>query len=297
VWGNLGTWDDEKEAVGASVGLIYHNVRELLTAQRGNAPFNSIVTIGRQQLFLRPAEVAALKHEFGLGNALTAPPFGAYADDFLRATLDTDELYALDASDYEGATLIHDLNVPVPTKLECRFDAVIDAGSLEHVFAAPIALASYMRMLKPLGRLFIATTANNLCGHGFYQFSPELMFRALDAAHGFRIDRLLLLEARYPSIELAPTKRVVEVTDPAALRQRIGLVSRRPVLLLVHAQKLHHLPDPFAVSPQQSDYTVQWQRPANRVPDEQAAFIRHYQGLRQRLRFSWLNRRFYRRVD
>ena len=61
-----------------------------------------------------------------------------------------------------------------------QFDVVYDGGTLEHVFNFPVALRNAMELLRPGGRLFtIHTCANNLCGHGFYQFSRELFYRTL----------------------------------------------------------------------------------------------------------------------
>jgi len=38
----------------------------------------------------------------------------------------------------------------------------------------------------------IHTPASNLCGHGFYQFSPELFYRALNATNGFEVERMIM---------------------------------------------------------------------------------------------------------
>src|SRR4029077_10267153 len=103
--------------------------------------------------------------------------FGNYADDFWNEFLDAESVETLDYSTYEGASIVHDLNSPVPASLHGRFDAVIEAGSLEHIFNFPMAIRNLMRMTKVGGWVFITTVANNLCGHGFYQFSPELIYR------------------------------------------------------------------------------------------------------------------------
>jgi 2-polyprenyl-3-methyl-5-hydroxy-6-metoxy-1,4-benzoquinol methylase len=90
-----------------------------------------------------------------------------------------------------NASIIHDLNKPVPKELEERFDVVLDGG-LEHVFDFPQAIENAMRMTKIGGHLILETPANNLCGNGFYQFSPELFFRVLDSGNGFELERLYL---------------------------------------------------------------------------------------------------------
>ena len=135
------------------------------------------------------------------------------------------------ASDYESAGLIHDLNHPVSSELHERFDVVIKAGSLEHVFNFPIAVGNLMRMLPAGGFMYLTVPANNLFGHGFYQFSPELMFRIFTPDNGFELKRVMLAEARFPGTELASARGVYEVADPARFGSRVELFSRRPAIL------------------------------------------------------------------
>jgi hypothetical protein len=79
----------------------------------------------------------------------------------------------LDASPYEGADTIHDMNTPVPEAWHGRYDVVIDSGSLEDIFNFPVAIANLANMLRVGGTIFVTTPANNLMRHGFYQFSPD----------------------------------------------------------------------------------------------------------------------------
>jgi hypothetical protein len=212
----------------------------------------------------------------------------------------------LDYSGYEGADTIHDLNLPVPESLVGRFDAVVDAGSLEHVFNFPVAVANLMRMARVGGSVFITTPANNLCGHGFYQFSPELMFRVFSPENGFETRRVALVEAVFPSVELTVNRRVHEVTDPAAVGRRAGLLSKRPVMMMVEAVKTAEVPL-FAVPPLQSDYVSAWGRGPKSAGGRGSAVRRLFdrlplplqrriRGWRERVVFSLANRRFYRRV-
>jgi SAM-dependent methyltransferase len=282
------------------MALTYHDVRLLLRARQASRPLRDVVTIGRQGLALHRRDLRALADEFGpevLG-PWAATPYGVYADAFLREAVGVERLCALDASDYEGATVLHDLNRPLPAELEQRFDAVIDGGTLEHIFDVPAALRAYMGMLRVGGSLFLSTPANNLCGHGLYQLSPELMHRVFVAERGFRADHIALVEAVYPGIELRPARRAVAVVDPDAVAERVTLTGRRPVMLLVQAEKLEHRDDPFADPPQQSDYTARWRdgrahelrSGRRRVPLSVRALVR---GWRQRRSGSLSNKRFY----
>ncbi|NVK14916.1 MAG: class I SAM-dependent methyltransferase [Rhodobacteraceae bacterium] len=86
------------------------------------------------------------------------------------------DMEAMDFSDYEGATLLHDLNRPVPAELEGQFSLIFDGGTLEHVFNVPMALETVFRMLKPGGRFVSANGFNGWPAHGIYQFNPELVW-------------------------------------------------------------------------------------------------------------------------
>jgi SAM-dependent methyltransferase len=290
------------------MALTYHDVRELLAARHAGASFDRTLTIGRQALSLHRSEVRALCSENGLDPRSTwaRQGFGAPADAFFAEALGTTELVALDVSRYEGAALLHDLNEPIPADWEEGFDAVVDGGSLEHVFDVRTALSNVMRLARVGGRVFVSTPGSNLLGHGFYQFSPELFYRAFGDASGFRVHGVKLVEAAYPGIDLVPARAAYSVVDADQVGERVGLVSRRPAMVLAHAEKLRHVPDPLAVAPQQSDYTRRWAASRGHHADARgggflrrripAGLRRRVRGLRQLRRYSYRNRRFFRRL-
>jgi len=63
--------------------------------------------------------------------------FGIFARE-----LGASKVSAMDVSEYEGADILHDLNVPAPANLHERFDLLIDGGTLEHVFNVPVSMES-----------------------------------------------------------------------------------------------------------------------------------------------------------
>src|SRR4029077_3887913 len=97
----------------------------------------------------------------------------------------------------------------------------------------------------------------NHCGHGFYQFSPELFFRIFKAHSGFHLERLLLLNHPFPGLELSSSHRFFAVQDPEDVRNRVGLVTDSPVILLLEAER-RSIEQILVSPPQQSDYTNQW---------------------------------------
>jgi hypothetical protein len=304
------------------MGLTYYDAKRLWEARLAGVSFENTLTFGRLHSFLHPAELEALRRDYRSrfpGSELTPLEnyrFGDFSDRFWVEFLDASSVQTLDYSGYEGATVVHDMNTPIPDKLCERFDAVIEAGSLEHVFQFPVAIRNLMLMAKTGGMVFLTTVANNLCGHGFYQFSPELMYRIFSPENGFETPRVVLLEGAYPWMELTPLRAAYSVADPARVGERVGLQSSHPVMMAVDAKKISSV-QPFGVAPQQSDYVVAWERTAadgNRsdagtLPRNAArqllkriftalplAWQQRIQGVRAKRQCSFRNTRFYRRL-
>ncbi len=223
-------------------------------------PLGKTATLGRLELFLNRAQLTRLLRPTAATPQEIDGCLDRYAEPFLKRCAGATEVVSIDVSPYEGAGIIHDMNARLPRDAEQQFDTVIDGGTLEHVFNFPVALANCMRLVRPGGRLIMFMPGNSLMGHGFYQFSPELLYRALSPAHGFEVRRLQAVKFKYVSVELDAVGPPLDVQDPAALHTRTVVASARPVTLHVCAQKVRHLDDPFAVAPQQSDYVAAWNR-------------------------------------
>jgi SAM-dependent methyltransferase len=90
---------------------------------------------------------------------------------------------ALDVSDHEGADILFDLNrAECPDDLRGRFGVVFNGGTLEHIFHIPNALANISALLRPGGVVIHVLPLNNWVDHGYFQFSPTLMFDYYSAA-------------------------------------------------------------------------------------------------------------------
>jgi hypothetical protein len=168
----------------------------------------------------------------------------------LLMSLGAKHVTAIDISPYEGATVLHDMNLPISDKLKTQFSVVVDGGTLEHVFAYHQALKNAMEMVKIGGHFLTMTTCNNFMGHGFYQFSPELFFRAFSDANGFVLEHMFACES-------SGTGRWYRVSDPKIIGQRVELINNCPTYLLIQARRQHDMPI-FAALPQQSDYSCAW---------------------------------------
>lgn len=242
------------------MGIDIETARFLCSSKQTGASFHRCLTLGRQNYFLGNTETRMLLREFGWNPQehpdLFAEPYSRFKfSDAFWKFLGAEELVTLDASEYEGANRIHDLNQPAPEDLKRRFDAVCDFGTLEHVFHFPVALQNCLEMVALGGRFYAQTPANNFFGHGFYQFSPELFHRVLSPTNGYTLERLV-------AVEYGPSRTWYDVPDPAAIRSRVALVNSFPTTLLVQARRTEIVPI-LQAPPQQSDYAAQWSNGAS----------------------------------
>jgi hypothetical protein len=249
------------------MGVEYHTCRFLLQARARGHNFGRVLTVGRQNLVITPRDLRKLAATFDFSptDLTQTEPASAltYVEPFFTKLLKAAEVESIDFSTYEGATHVHDLNVPLPAEFHARFDTILEAGSLEHIFNFPTAIKNLMQALKVGGTIFLQTPANNYCGHGFYQFSPELFYRVFSAENGFQVRRMQIVEHFYPAHFFAATPH--DVTDPATIHKRVQLINNRPTLLLIEAHKTADTPI-FAKPPQQSDYVPLWKKNASAMP-------------------------------
>jgi len=103
---------------------------------------------------------------------------GEISDSMFFECLGFTDVHSVDASDYEGADFVHDLNQPgLAEVVDGPYDLVIDVGTMEHVFNVPGVLRNIFDVLKIGGSIIHVVPANNLVDHGFYQFSPVLFYQ------------------------------------------------------------------------------------------------------------------------
>jgi hypothetical protein len=202
-----------------------------------------VATVGRQALLLSKSQLQRVLK--------TAP--GVYSAKYCEALL-TDyfgatSVESFDNSDYQGATHIVDMNRPLT--ISNRYDTVIDGGCLEHIYNVVQALKNVSQICVEGGQILHISPANNFCGHGFWQFSPELFFSLYSETNGYSETEVLLAD-------LADERFWYQVRKPENGR-RANIISSTPVYALVRTRKK------AAVSHdnvQQSDYVHAWRRSA-----------------------------------
>ena len=224
----------------------------LLLRNEPGIDLSKTIILGRQHNYIGPFLRRAVQSNFGLSrNSL--PLASEYADEFLEV-LGIVNPMILDISNYEGATILHDLNTPIPAELKNQFSTVIDIGASEHIYNIPQALQNLKDLCATNGHLLIISPANNWLGHGFYQFSPELFFRAFDAASGFEIRNIFLIKLKLSG------DIWYELNDPKSMGRRGTIITKRRCFVALIATKVSS--GTSQAQPQQSDYEFAWAAPS-----------------------------------
>lgn len=224
------------------MGIDFHALNFLRYAA-ANGPFGDTMTIGRQELHVNPVALARL--------VTPSPAYepSAYCDAILMDRFGARNVASIDNCDYEDATHIVDMCQPIPAEMHGRYDTVIDAGTTEHVYNAPQALKNCSDLAKPGGQVIHVLPANNYCGHGFWQFSPELFFSLYSAKNGYRDTEVFLAD-------FTDKWRWFRVIEPRDGR-RVNVMSLGELYVMVRtvraAEAFSH------ADVQQSDYVHDWQ--------------------------------------
>lgn len=185
------------------MGFVRANTIPLLRQHRRRPFSGRVLCLGAPDVYFTDEALAGMASAVGApidrsapARLSTRPDFqglGYLSGDTLLSRLGFAAVDVLDVSPFEGARLIHDLNDPnLPAEWVGRFDAVVDHGTLEHVFHLPHALMNLWRLLKVGGRLMHSSPTSNLVDHGFYMFSPTL-FHDFYSANRWAIDDIFVV--------------------------------------------------------------------------------------------------------
>jgi hypothetical protein len=208
------------------MGIHPHTVMFLKFASV-RMPLGRVATMGRQGMFVSSAKMRAI-----IGAAPRAD-YGEYCEHFLMSELGASHVHSFDISDFEGATHVCDFNHTVA--IQERYDTILDGGFLEHIFNVPQALENMSTLCATGGQILHVLPANNVCGHGFWQFTPELFFALYCAENGYADTQVFLAD-------VANEKDWYEVNPPAT-GAGVVIVSSGPVWLLartVRARQFSH---------------------------------------------------------
>ena len=219
------------------MALTFHTFKYLEKLKKENFFLGETLSLGRLNNLINKDDFKTLKISLSEED---------YADKILFENFNLKSLNSLDFSKFENADIIYDLNEPIE-KLDKQFDTILDFGTSEHVFNISQCLKNISDLCKINGHIIHCLPANNNCGHGFWQFSPELFFNIYSKKNGFEDTEIFLINLF--------DKRNWYKINKQELGERLELNSSEPLYIIVKTKKIG--PNHFK-NINQSDYEYQW---------------------------------------
>ena len=155
---------------------LNRTARKVLQRMVETQPLGNVLTLGRQRIYFNS----------------TRYEYREYCERYLL-DMGARSVDSVDISDYEGCTYVADLNSDVVGEgiLNAgHYDTVLDLGTTEHIFDLQSVNRNIKNLLALGGRVLHVLPANNFCGHGFYQFSPEYFNAIYAERNGYKLDLL-----------------------------------------------------------------------------------------------------------
>ena len=179
------------------MGISNANLALLLAAQHSSSmPLGRVVTLGKQSFWPTRAFLGSILKIVSIADNADEV-FSIINDNgssFILRYLRACHVNEIDVSPYEGASIIHDMNNPIPQQYHLQYDFLYDGGSSEHIFNVKQVFDNINSLVKVGGRIASSVPANNQLGHGFYQFSPELYYRYFSPENGYHKTAVFLCE-------------------------------------------------------------------------------------------------------
>lgn len=181
------------------MGLSKNEIIDILKL-RQQYKFSSLLMLGKQDIgnTAELDEYRSLLNKYGISyNEDKYNKLYPDIDEGLNIIIDSvdffkcffTEVNALDINAYEGADIIFDLSSnSMPSKLNERWDIVIDGGTLEHIFNQTVAFDNMNHLVKRNGYIYHNVPAAGWVDHGFYSFSPTYFIDGYNQTPDFEIE-------------------------------------------------------------------------------------------------------------
>jgi SAM-dependent methyltransferase len=264
------------------MGIAKSAFNLLLKEKKGGFLKGKVLQLGRQHTFLTFPQALSLAQAAGvsLPNADSLEirlsfkedlKKSKYIDDItLFSLLGFDEVHSLDASSFEGATLIYDLNVPIPKELHNQYDVIYDGGTMEHIFSVPNVLQNIHDLLKEGGIVIHASPSHNHVDHGFYMFSPTL-FTDYYMANAYQILSSYIFQY---SDDHNRSWNIYQYEPGSLDGFSFGGFGKEMLGIWFIAQKTSR--STSSVIPQQGAYVKQWRSEIPSAPKSSFSFLRSW---------------------
>lgn len=227
------------------MGIDVQAIRVLVDLSKKKS-LGKVITLGRQNLSLSNFEKKKLSRKYNIKLSLLEEE---WAEPLLLEHFKAESIDSVDNSKFEGATIIHDLNTLIDDEYANAYDTVLDFGTSEHIYNIKAVVDNLVKLTKVAGHVVHIVPSNNMCGHGFYQFSPMFYTQIYSRKNGFTLNFLAI--AKIKSID-----KWYKVVDLAGM-DRYVFYNQYPSTIIVIATK-ETLPSLNLAAIQQPDYATQW---------------------------------------
>lgn len=164
--------------------MILPTIARMLLQEHAHRPIKGrVLCLGPQQVALNKGEVDAMfaKTPEAAAEALASwrksgSDEAVVSDAYFFSKFPKVRLDSLDVVEGYGGTVIHDLNAPIPKRLEGKFDFILDGGTFDHLVQLGTAFQNVIRMLRPGGRVFHYNAASGYIGAAYVSFGPDLFY-------------------------------------------------------------------------------------------------------------------------
>lgn len=176
------------------MGLDYTAFEAIFRSLKYVTNKRKLLTIGRQGIHIPSSYIDSFLEKNNLSDLKDRYHWGFCEKFFID--LGFESVDSLDYSSYENASIIHNMNTPIPSD-SSTYDYILDCGSTEHMFNIPQVCENIINLLN-IGGIYVSITPNNnLSGHGIYQFSPEFYLTAFSTKYGMEVQELHLAKAGF----------------------------------------------------------------------------------------------------
>jgi len=171
------------------MGIDYTGCEALLHSLKYIDNKKNAITLGRQGIHIPSNMIDDILNKYLLAN-LKGRNYSGFCEIFLK-DIGFENVDSVDNSCYEGASLIHNMNNPIPNDFR-KYDFVLDLGTIEHIFNCSQVCENIINLLN-IGGVFLSVTVNNnFSGHGMYQFSPEFYLSSFSKKYGTEVQELYI---------------------------------------------------------------------------------------------------------
>ena len=202
------------------MGIDYAGLTQILRLVPQLQSKKKMLMLGRQKMHFDVQHLRNLANleleKLGTGATIESLTKESDYSEAMWKMLGVESVESLDFSDYEGADIVHDLNKPLPKKYHGKYDLVFDGGTLEHVFDVKTSMTNAFDLLAPGGTLMAMSPGNNFFAHGFYQFSPDLVFSFWKRGCGCKVLECMFVPER-------PRDKAWTIEDPFETKRRVRM--------------------------------------------------------------------------